>query len=458
MSLQYFEAEFLNLLMNDDLKCIQVIENNSKLIDEHYNATDSLKATIFVAKLNSVVLELSNYKLLEKVLYHPLFAGILAEFRQSDIMIKACQNNKYKKLVEWLLNQEINPDLQDEFGRTALMYAAQHYPLTFAVEKFLKYKNKKNDFVNYVDNDGNTALFHGLQNKDVFIKMLKTNLFDVRHVNNNNENLLLYCCRIDKYQSVEKLIDLGLDATLVNNVGKNAAMYLVENKRFHQLEKLVDKTKLNVNYMNKFGETLVSVYLKSYYKGITDCILPFFNESNYLGYKNYASTLMALIKMGCDFNVIIDEDGNTPIIFLLLIEDYVSANYLLKNSKINIDLSHKNKDGISASLLASFLNSRVFDDLDYQKSRNKGKISMSSLTKLIHENRTFDPSFGTDVYYMAMPAQTRYKKSNYSIIVQQWYLEVLYPNCGAVIKHSNHQITNSNGSYVIPHTQTLTYY
>jgi len=454
MSLENFETELLNYLKTNNANCIQYINNNKKLIDEYYNSNNNLKATYFVCKLNTVILELSSYKLIDKVLSHPLFSGILNEFRQSDIMIRACQNNSNKKLVEWLLTKNISPYIQDEFGKTALMYAAQHYPLFFAVEKFLKYTKK--DFIHITDNDGNTALFYGLQNKNIFNKMLKAK-FDIHHINNNNENLLLYCCRIDKYQSIDRLLELNIDGNLVNNIGKTAAMYLVENKRFYQLKRLVEKKRINVNYKNKFGETLVSTYIKSYYKGYSDCMESFCNESNYLSFKNYASTFVELIKMGCDFNVVIDDDGNTPIIFFLLTQDYVSANYLLDKSRYLIDLSIKNKLGINASLLSSFLNEKIFDSLEYQKSRNKNKISLDSLKSLLSNNSTFENK-NDDANIISMQAQYRYKPTNYTILVQQWYLEILYPNCGAVIKHGNYQLTNSNGSYFIPSKKPINYY
>ncbi|OUM70314.1 hypothetical protein PIROE2DRAFT_66711, partial [Piromyces sp. E2] len=47
----------------------------------------------------------------------------------------------------------------------------------------------------------------------------------------------------------------------------------------------------------------------------------------------------------------IDEVGNTPIMFFLMIEDFIAVNFILSYCK-DVDLSIKNKNGISASALA----------------------------------------------------------------------------------------------------------
>ena len=146
-------------------------------------------------------------------------------------------------------------------------------------------------------------------------------------------------------------------------------------------------------------------------------------------YKNAAFTLQELVKAGCNFNDIIDEDGNTPIIFFLLTEDYVSANYILSNCD-NIDVSVQNKFDISASLLSEFINKNVFDQLQYHKKRNKNRFSYDSLINLIRNNKTFDSSYlnGNNI---SMNKQYRYSPSSNTTVIQQWFLEFLYPNIGA---------------------------
>jgi len=191
-----------------------------------------------------------------------------------------------------------------------------------------------------------------------------------------------------------------------------------------------------VNYKNKFGETLVTTFIKSYYNNYSNYIGNFVVEGNYLLYKNAAFTLRELVKAGCDFNVIIDEDGNTPIIFFLLTEDYAIANYILR--KCDIDVSIKNRFDISASLLSEFINKTVFDRLQYNKSKSSNVFSYSTLKSLITSNKTFDSSFRNN-NNVSMNKQYRYFPSTNIQVIQQWLLEFLYPNIGGEYYYINVQ-------------------
>jgi len=438
-TLALFESELLNELRNNSKNSVNTIENNQKIIREFYEK-DSTFTKNFVQKLNNTLLstKIEDYSLVDKVLGHPSFTKVLSQFRESDILIRACDENN-KDLVKWLLTKDINLGLQDQNGRTALMYAAQHYTLIFAVESMIKTKGK---FIELTDNNGNTALFYAALNVNVFEKMVKAP-FDFHHVNNDNENILLYNCKYDAYKAFSKVLKLNLDPNLVNSAGKTAAMYLVEHGRNFQLRDLVKKYHIDVNYQNKFGDSLVSVLIKKYYSCYTDVTDDFFTESNYLMFKNFASTLTELVELGCNFNVTIDEDGNTPLIYFLLTEEYVCANYIL--SKCRIDLSPKNKYGTSASLLSLYLNDNLFENLDYQKKRNEKKISMKSLKKLLMvdgDTQVYDKLEVENV------KNNRYRPNVRTSLVQQWFMEVLYPNAGAVIKRRT-QLTNANnGSYI----------
>ena len=423
MNQEELELKILNYIKDNNEECINCINNNKKIIQEYYNEYDnSLAVKKFVDKLKDVIMNLTKFKLMDKVLSHPAFKDIYKEFKESDILIRACQNANNKKLVEWLLTKDIDLYVQDIEGKTALMHAAEHYQMLFAVEKLIE---GSDDHIHITDNNGNTALFYG--NRDVLIRMLKAK-FDLNHINNDNENIFLYYCKADKFKLFDLLLNLDINFNLVNNVGKTGAMYLVEHNRFLQLRDLIAKKQINVNYKNKFGDTLVSVFIKNYYKSYSNYMGNFVTEGNYLLYKNAAFTLQELVKAGCDFNVIIDDDCNTPIIFFLLTEDYVSASYILSNC--DIDVSVQNKFDISASLLSEFINKNVFDQLQYHKKRNKNRFSYDSLIILIRNNKTFDSSF-LNSNNVTMYKQYRYSPSSNTPVIQQWFLEFLYPNIGA---------------------------
>jgi len=227
MSLQEFESKILNYLKNNDEKCMNFINYNKNFIQEYYNVKDnSLAVKNFLSKLKYVLMDLTNFKLVDKVLGHPAFRDIYKVFRESDILIRACQHAKNKKLVEWLLTKDIDLYVQDSEGKTALMHASEHYQLLFTVDKLIQ---GSGDHIHITDNNRNTALFYGI--RDALIKMLKAN-FDLNHINNDNENIFLYCRKADKFKSFDLLLDLDIDFNLVNNVGKTGAMYLVEHNRF----------------------------------------------------------------------------------------------------------------------------------------------------------------------------------------------------------------------------------
>eukprot|EP00833_Pecoramyces_ruminatium_P005080 jgi/Orpsp1_1/1179112/evm.model.c7180000067983.1 len=425
MNFEQFEIEFLALLEENNKKCIDVIEKNEKLIIENLiNSQDMVLIQNFIFKLEEVVLSLKKFKLIEKALKHNLFKVVLKQFRESDILIRACQNNNNIDLIKWLLTMDIDLYLQDIYGMTALMYAVQHYSLIFVIKHILK--KCSNDILNITDNNGNNALFHGIYNINILNMLLDTKI-DYHHINNDNENILLYCCKMDKYNSVKPLLKLDIDANMTNNVGKTAAMYLVENNRYLQLREIVKTKHIDVNYKNKYDETLVTVYLKKYYTDSCTNEYNFIIQSNYYMFKNKASTFLELIQLGCDFNVVMDEEGNTPILFLLLIEDYVSANYLL--NKCQIDVSVRNIHEVNALMLSTTLNGKIFDGLEYNKNYYRNELSLESLRHFINIRSSDDYNFNR----VNIPQQNKYKPPVNIIDIQKWYLEILYPKISPII-------------------------
>jgi len=76
----------------------------------------------------------------------------------------------------------------------------------------------------------------------------------------------------------------------------------------------------------------------------------------------------------------------------------------------------------------------------YMKNRNEKKISMKSLKSKLSSNVLVDQ----DV--LIMKTQYRYKPSLRTPLVQQWFMEILYTNAGAVIKHRTQLTNNINRS------------
>lgn len=428
---------FLQLRANSN-DYIKTIEDNKKIIENYLNCNDTTDVGNFVKDFNDVILEpqITKYKIFESVLKHKLFTKVLANFKESDILVKACKAVN-KSAVEWLLTMNINYEIKDELGMTALMHAVEHTSLLFAVEKMMK---AGGDHIHFTDINGNNVLFHATNSPDILKKLLKSKI-DINHKNINNESLLLYCSRYDKIRSFEILCKSKIfkvfDVNLCNYEGKTTAMYLVENARFREVKPFVKNNNINPNYKNKFGDTLVSIYVKKFYQQYIGNIgeADYTSKFNYVVTKNYALTLMSLVDLKCDFNIPVDDDGNTPIMVFLMMKDYVTSKYLLDNC--NIDLSIKNLHGINASYISLLLDNNVFERLQYNKRRNAKTFSFEALKNKINGYPTFDKQYKEDndikVHETIKNVNSYPIRMEYAQIAEQYILEVLFPNVGAEI-------------------------
>jgi len=356
-----FENELLAKLKKESKKCLKIIEKNEKLIDNYLNGSDLTYVKKFVNDFNDVVLDkkIKKYKLFEAVLNHKLFTNVLTQFRESDVLIRACKDVKRyyasyefedhresinKNVIEWLLTMNINYGVKDELGMTALMYAVKSVKLDFAVKKMMNGKH-----IYLLDNDGNNVLFHATENFFTLEKFVKyKDVYDGNHLNNNNENLLLHCSKNKRITSLDYLVKLNefncSEPNLTDNEGKTAAMYLVERGRYKEIQSYVNYYKIDPNYVSKFGHSLVSVLIQRYYLFYTNRIVE--KEGfglNLKGFKRYALTFEALKKMGCNFNIPVDEDGTTVDMILSKLHDELLFGYLFIDSDYIINVKTDNK-------------------------------------------------------------------------------------------------------------------
>jgi len=353
--LETFEKELFDKLKKGSKKSLKIIENNEKLVDNYLNGSNTKAIIKFVNDFNDVVLDRSikKYKLFEAVLNHKLFTKVLAQFRESDVLIRACKDVKRyyanyefedfsesinKNVVKWLLTMNINYGVQNEKGMTALMYAVKTVKLYFAVKVMMK-----DEISMYIlDNDGNNVLFHAADSYFSFKEFLKyKGSFNNDHVNNNNENLYCYCSRKDKITS-QKYLDLLKEykctqPNLCNIEGKTAAMYLIFYARYKELTSYIRYYQIDPNYVSKKGHSLVSCLIQRYYTFYTKKILQTEDEGfglNLTGFKRFALIFDALKKMGCDFTISVDENGTTVPMILSKLHDEVTHNFLFGNEPI----------------------------------------------------------------------------------------------------------------------------
>jgi len=334
-SFNKFEELLFDLKTKNKKNIINNINKNRQSIQAYLGANGELKTIeYFVYLIKNIILSTeNNFKIIKKVLNHEVFKNVLEVFRNSDILINACKT-KNKLAIKWLLTMKINYCVQDENGKTALMYAAQDPKLSFAVKQFILDK----DCVNISDDNGNNALFYAVNNKQSFKAILNSNI-DLNHLNNNNESILLFCCKNKHYDLIKYLIKKkNINAEIVDKNEKTAIMYLVEEGRYSEI-KLLSLMNCNINYVNKYNESALSLLISNLY-----------SYENVKHCSQYFKTIVELVELGCDFNIPIDEEGNTAIMIFIMIQDYSSLFYVLKYCK-DLNLSIKNKYGEDACSL-----------------------------------------------------------------------------------------------------------
>ncbi|OUM58501.1 hypothetical protein PIROE2DRAFT_64375 [Piromyces sp. E2] len=234
---------------------------------------------------------------------------------------------------------DINTMIQNENGVTALMAASKDSDLIFVVKYLL---NHDSDNINLYDKNKETALFYAIYNIDALRLLLDSNI-DANYLNNNQDSFLTYCCRNKIYGPLKTLFVKDIvDVNVYDKNEKTALMYLMEDCRIAELKYLVDKETINFYYENSRKETAMSIFFKNYY----EC----YKQLNMEKILKYVEVIKVLVEKNVNLNISIDEEGNTPMMFFFMIEDWISMTYLILNYT-NLDLSFKNKKGESFSSL-----------------------------------------------------------------------------------------------------------
>jgi len=344
MDFDCFVKEFIINLINDDKKCIEILENNKKLIEAELSKDSNPKSVNrFVAEINNTIIQNKKrkFKLHEEILKHDELKYVYCVFRKSDVLIQACKYEN-EKAAEWLLTMNIDPYVQDEEGMTALMYAVKNSKPICIIKSYA------NDYkgLNMEDKNGNNVLFHSIYTSNKIISYLKD--ADINHINHDGETILLYCCKNKLFIQIQVLFEIfeTIDLNIPDKSGKTVTMYLVENQKT-DVFKYIDfaHKKLAFNYVNEHGESVLSLLIKKMY-GI---------DAHHKFDEQYIQLITFLIKVDANFNTVVDEDGNTALMAFLLAGDYETFYYVIKYSH-NLDFTKMNKYGENVTSLILKLN------------------------------------------------------------------------------------------------------
>jgi len=360
-----FESQLLSDLSNNQ-NCTNLINQNEPLIENNLGVNGHSTES-FVKKLNDLILNnINDYKQIQYILQLPVFDNVLNVFRESDILIKATIKGN-EELITWLLDMKINACVQDENGMTALMHAVKNDKLDFLVDYFLE---NERDCINLSDKNGENVLFHALKSNEMLKKLVQNRYVDNNHVNKRGDNVLLHCCKYGIMEPLKILSFISIDYNAVDSQDRTAAMYLVDKGKYEELQLFVGGN-VDLDYRNKNNETVLSILMN--------------NMSALSGTENpglislYIRILMILVQMECDFNITIDEEGNTPLMYLIMVKDYCSINYIMTfNRRLNVSIPNKNgitaflyslKDG-NTSLIDRIIRHRTFNFEYYDKFHN----------------------------------------------------------------------------------------
>jgi len=344
MSFELFAAELFKSLGKDNKDSIIILETNNKLVKEYLTEKGNKKIVDkFVQDINDVILtkKNNNFSIIEQILLHPLLSYVFTVFKDSDVMINAC---KYELVdtVKWLLRMDINPFVQDKEGKIALMYAVKNKKFLFLIKQYIKNK----DLLEIEDMDGNTVIFYAIGNVTILKEIVNSGI-DINHKNKSGETPLIYCCKNQMFSSVDCILkNENVDKDITDNEGKTAAMHIVLNGRPKLLFQGFVKFSYELNKKTEDGQCILSVLLKKLYSPDDNCNSVDVSKK----YKFYIPTLIELINMGINFNVVVDEDGNTGLMAIIIAGDFDTLRYVLNNVK-SVDFSIKNKYGESATSL-----------------------------------------------------------------------------------------------------------
>jgi len=337
MDFEAFSNEFLFDLKNNDNHALTLLDDNSMLIEEYFGTDDNLMTLdSFTKDLGKIVIETGRGKfgIIESALEHTAMTTVYNHFINSDVMIRAFQMcNKYA--VKWLQTMQINPYVQDEQGRNALMFVVQNSQWNSYIKQYASDER----CISQIDNNGRNVLFYCVRNLSGMMELMKYNV-NVNQQDCDGNNILLYCCKNEIYDTFNYLVNHGVDVDAIDFDERTVAMHLAIRGKYYHFP-ILDMNGCNFCYMNLGGETVLSLLLNQMYgpEGDKDDM---FNK--------YTRTLRALVSTNCNFNVPIDDDENTALMVMLLVNDFNTFNFVLQFAK-NVDLSITNRYGESATSL-----------------------------------------------------------------------------------------------------------
>lgn len=384
---------------------------------------------------------------------------------QTPLMISIL--TKSKNTYDILQNPDLDLNIQDLYGNTALMLALNDkidwnnkYDIKFNVKIIRKILQMKFD-INIRNDKGETVLMIALYNmnvsRDIINKILDKNPDPNVRDNNGNTVLMVALKRIrEKYKKFIHLEDDYYFYKLLKNKSLN-----IDLQDVHGMTVLMKSLKSNVNkkIINHLLDKNPNINLKDYnentalYYGLYnldknkashDDIMN--NSCNLRSFKEWCSIIIRIIQ-NIDVNIQ-DIYGNTPLI--LLIHFNAPINIIKSFLKRNPDVNIMDKNGCNALIVAIskldelYIKSKIkmcqiiFEllkrksDINIQnkdgynavmmaldKLNNIDSVQKICLNKVLNKMAKFDINVNLQNKYGETPLMLCFTNNNYSIITNK---------------------------------------
>jgi len=306
------------------------------LLNQDYRFNIAERNNNFYRLLSAIIYDTNNayYRVLEVILPHPYFNELLEEFRQTRVLIPACQQMK-KKTINLLLQYDINVNVKDEHNNTALIEASLHPFLFNFVKEFID----RNADLNVINDEGMSALLNSCRDSDnrIFKYLVDkgANIYITDHFGNN---ALMHACCYDDLEKIKYLYRKGVNINTKNDDGETALMRSVKAGKYNIVKYLI-KHNAEVNILNnKNQNALVIAFLTVYEKEVVE------NKDLLI--------IKMLISKKSDPNVPIDEKGNSILMYLIMKNDFSMIKYMMKAYSDKLDINQKNHLGHNAFMYA----------------------------------------------------------------------------------------------------------
>jgi len=256
-----------------------------------------------------------------------------------NILMLACNYRKLNIVIA-LLNIRFNINLEDNYGKTALMYACQFYGISYTIFSLLL------DFGAYID-------FHNEYGKTVLMYACENNIFP------NVKMLLEYGASINKINSrgwsytIKKIIDFkyydilillldhGLDINMVDYQGNTILINICNQQSFSikikeatsdkdMLKILIDRG-ININAEDRNGKTALMYACDQRYSEVIMFLIEYGaiirNKTYKIDYRTrYCDYIKIINDSYLDIATIINSSYNNSV----YAEDKLSENDILK--------------------------------------------------------------------------------------------------------------------------------